>query len=184
VAAVLILLFAAPLVEAAWYFSAAKRGVFPPEADSISIPIFQFTAGLVLVSPFFLLVLWASTRRYPGQEPLLTWAPRAPVQSWAWSLFFGAAAALMVMDVLICVRGLDPIGAVHRTSCAYMALVLRASAVGRLRASGLLRNSLARADAGGGATQVDGERRAPGPLAQPPTLPAPPAPPRGQRGVE
>jgi hypothetical protein len=133
----LILLLTAPMVEAVSYWLALQRDVFPPEADSIAIPIFQFTAGLLMVSPFFLLILWASTRRYPGQEPLMTWAPRAPAQSWAWSLFFGGAAALMVMDVLIFVRDLDLIGMGHRTSCAYMALVLRASAVGRLRASSL-----------------------------------------------
>jgi hypothetical protein len=137
VSVVIFLLLTAPLVEAASYWSALQRGVFPPEADSIAIPIFHFTAGLLLVSPFFLLILWASTRRYPGQEPLMTWARRAPAQSWAWSLFFGGAAALMIMDVLIFVRDLDPIGVGHRTSCAYMALVLRSSAVGRLRASRL-----------------------------------------------
>jgi hypothetical protein len=125
------------MVEAVLYWSALQRGILPPEADSIAVPILQFSAGLLMVSPFFLLILWASTRRYPGQEPLMSWAPRAPVQSWAWSLFFGGAAALMVMDVLVFVRELGPIGVGHRTSCAYMALVLRASAEGGLRASSL-----------------------------------------------
>lgn len=79
----------APLVE--WYFYTTElaRGSFPPDADSISIPLFQFTVVWILGTPVAALLIWFALRDYPGSVSLFTFNRERPFWSAFWTLLFG-----------------------------------------------------------------------------------------------
>lgn len=60
-----------PFVEAVYYSNEQSRGAYPVNADSISIPIFQFLMGWLVFSPFVVLFVWWALRSYPGSVPFL-----------------------------------------------------------------------------------------------------------------
>jgi hypothetical protein len=135
VASAIALFLVAPLIEAAHYYRELSRGAYPPEADSISIPIFQFTVGLGMLSPALATIVWAATRHYPSGAPLLTWSVLRPLRSWAWTVLFGAAALLLAADAVFLASAGDPLASIHRAPSGCIALILRASAVGGLESS-------------------------------------------------
>jgi hypothetical protein len=65
-----VLIATAPSVEANYYSIELGRGSYPTDADSIGLPIAQFTIGLLVVSPILLAVCWVCLRSYPGSVSL------------------------------------------------------------------------------------------------------------------
>ena len=131
--AAVVLFLAAPLAQVAYYSAELRRGAFPPDADSISIPIVQFTVGLLMASPILAGLVWVGIRRYTAPR-LFNWASSAPAGSLWWSGVFGFAAALCAWNAAVLARDRHIVPAVFYILCGYLALVLRAGAVASLEA--------------------------------------------------
>src|SRR5690349_1970616 len=116
VMAAVVLFLAAPLAQVAYYSAELRRRAFPPDADSISIPIFQFTIGLLTASPILAGLVWVGIRRYSATR-LFNWASSAPAASLWWSGVFGSAAALCAWDAAVLARDRHLIPAVFYVLC-------------------------------------------------------------------
>ncbi|MBK7999553.1 MAG: hypothetical protein IPK15_12775 [Verrucomicrobia bacterium] len=71
-------LLAMPLVEEVYYETNLRRGAYPPEADSIGIPIMQFIAGWVVTLPVFLALIWFGFGEYPGAVSFVAFNKKRP----------------------------------------------------------------------------------------------------------
>jgi hypothetical protein len=49
-----------------YYSRLSNEGAFPPEADSIGIPIIETAITVFVVAPFLNAFLWFASRQYPG----------------------------------------------------------------------------------------------------------------------
>jgi hypothetical protein len=116
-------------VEYVYYSTELARGWYPTNADSIGIPFFQTCIGLAIAAPFFLLLLWASTRRYVAAPPLTAWASGAPVCSVLWTVVLGGLAATLLIDGAVLGYHRHVLAFVHRTGLACVFLFMRAAAV-------------------------------------------------------
>ena len=112
----LVHVFSQPLVERVYYETNLRRGVYPPEADSIGIPIMQFMAGWLVTLPVVLAFIWFALREYPGSVSFLAYNSTRPAWSAVWSALLGVAAAyylyFAVRSAPLCqydVRHLPPI---------------------------------------------------------------------------
>lgn len=70
----------------AYYQRAYEAGYFPPEADSITIPIMGGAVGTVVLFPVVALGLWLVLRRYPRHCRLTAWDSHRPIRSLLWTL--------------------------------------------------------------------------------------------------
>ncbi len=123
------LLIATPFVEALYYSSELRRGVYPTNGDSISIPLIQTCIGLAFVAPAFLAIAWLSTRRYVPGAPLLGWDNSRPLRSLLWTLLFAGIAVVLVIDALGMAYHQHLVSCFHRAALTLIALWMRATAV-------------------------------------------------------
>lgn len=125
---VLVAMFvAAPLVVFAHFWARFERGDYPPEADSISIPIFGY--GL-LVFPFGVLFLACGLRQYTPGVWLFGWNRSRFWWSLGWTALSVYPLGLWAVDMIL--DGID--GRLYGVSAffilqLYCILVLRASVV-------------------------------------------------------
>jgi hypothetical protein len=131
-AAIFLFLAASP-VQLAYHTTELRRGSYPADADSISIPVFEFTLALLMASPILAGLVWVGIRRYRASSQFFDWAPAAPLRSLLWSGVFGAAAAVFAWDAAHLARDRHLVPALFDGLCAYFSLVLRAGAVGGLK---------------------------------------------------
>jgi hypothetical protein len=136
VASALFLFLTAPLAVYSYYTTEFDRGAYPPEADSMGIPIIGFAVGLLITSPFLAGLVWYGTRRYRASVGIMAWAAEAPVRSGVWSMIYGGPAVAWAREAVILVGSGYGVVAVHALACAYLALVLRAGAVGGMALQG------------------------------------------------
>ena len=127
-----ILLFVtAPFVKASYYSIELHRGSFPPDGDSLGIPIGAFTIGLLITAPFTVGFLWFCLHRYPGSVSLVAWNRARPYWSLGWSALFGA----IVLDELRTLRlrhaAVHPLDAAQAVAAIYFFLALRALVIVR-----------------------------------------------------
>ena len=120
---------ATPVVEYVYYSTELARGSYPTNADSIGIPLFQTCVGLAIAAPFFLVLLWASTRRYVAASPLTAWTSEAPICSVLWTVILGGLAATLLIDGAILGYHRHVLSFVHRAGLACAFLFMRAAAV-------------------------------------------------------
>ena len=121
---------ATPAVDAAYYSTQARRGAYPPEADSIGIPIGQSVAGWLLLTPVILLLVFLALRRAPGRVELLgfdrsTFAGR--IWSAVWTVLLLAFAG---SEAWFAVRSLQDamwLDVAHSVLGVCVALALRAA---------------------------------------------------------
>ncbi|MGI8556663.1 MAG: hypothetical protein ACR2LT_09955 [Pyrinomonadaceae bacterium] len=119
----------APFVE--WYFYTTElaRGSFSPDADSISIPLFQFAIGWVLGAPIAALLVGFALRDYPGAVSLFTFNRARPVWSAIWTLVFGYLVFKHLTFAVASVQKSQPFDVIQPILLAYLTLCLRSSLV-------------------------------------------------------
>ena len=123
----LVLYTAAPLLDAQYYSTMLRRGAYPPNADSIGIPIaFSFAAGL-LFAPVFLGLLWVALRRYVPGTPLGVWRRDRMIVSWAASVGCLAVGALAVESAIYMAAQGFWLYALHGVGVVYFLAIARAA---------------------------------------------------------
>ncbi len=125
----LLSIFAQPFVEATYYAAALRRGAFPPEADSIGIPISQFVFGWLVSLPVVFLFIWFALREYPGSVPLAAHNTSRPVWSFLWSAFLLLLAASYTWFAFQSIRRGFPVDVAAALLSIYLLLCLRSSVV-------------------------------------------------------
>ena len=81
-----------PLAEAAFYVEESRRGAYPPDADSIGIPIGQNVIGWLILSPLVIAVAALALRGAPPRVRWLAFDRTRPLRAGAWTLLLGALA--------------------------------------------------------------------------------------------
>ncbi|HLM60641.1 MAG TPA: hypothetical protein VK308_07555 [Pyrinomonadaceae bacterium] len=119
----------APLVE--WYFYTTElaRGSFPPDADSIAIPLFRFIIVWVLGAPVAALLIWFALRDYPGAVSLFAFNRARSLWSAAWTLVFGYLIVHEIAFAIVSVQKSQPFDVVRSLLLAYLMLCLRSSLI-------------------------------------------------------
>jgi hypothetical protein len=122
-------LFSEPLKVADYYQTNFERGVYPPYADAISIPLMQFMVGWCITLPFILLLVAFALWEYPGAMPLWAYNWQRPV----WSLFWTALVGLLLINQLYNmfwnVVENFPLSVAHDGLTIYVLLCLRTSII-------------------------------------------------------
>jgi len=118
-----------PLVE--WYFYTTElaRGSFPPNADSISIPLFRFVIVWVLGAPVAALLVGFALRDYPGAVSLFAFNRARPVWSAFWTLVFGFLIFKHLTFAFASVQKSQPFDVIQPLLLAYLMLCLRSSLI-------------------------------------------------------
>lgn len=84
---------------------AFQAGRYPPEADSIGIPIFGLMISGVFFFPVYLLGLLALIHDYPGKLSVIHWNPDRKVRSWFVTVLVGVLVGLIGWGTLIAWAG-------------------------------------------------------------------------------
>lgn len=125
-----LLYVALPVVNAISLTIARARGAFPPNADSIAIPILQTACALLVLSPLSASILWLAARGYRGGRTLLSFDTGKPLRSTVWSLLLGGLAALLLAAAAQSVLFTQPVDTASSLAWAYLTLCLRSSLAG------------------------------------------------------
>ena len=125
----LLLFLSAPLAELSYYGSELASGAYPPEADSIGIPLFYFVVALLVTAPLTWGFVWLCVRRYPGRVSLLAWDRARPIRSAVWTVLIVAAAVLFALSPSWRLHPLALFSIAHGLTAAYFLLVCRSALV-------------------------------------------------------
>jgi hypothetical protein len=79
-----------------YYPMLLRSGTLDPNADSISIPLFQNLLWAAVAIPLVVALTWFSLRNYQGGRRLLGWNGEMPFRSWAISI-----VAALIIGVLL-----------------------------------------------------------------------------------
>lgn len=129
------LFLTAPLVVARYFFTELQKGSFPPESDSIGIPIFHFAAALVATAPVTWGIVWFCVRNYPGSVSLHAWNAGRPIWSAIWTLVAVVAAVAFLVFTPWSDAADHPFLIAHVLLDTYFLLVLRSGLVAQSKAS-------------------------------------------------
>lgn len=121
----------APLVEWWYYAAELERGSFPVNADSIAIPLFQFTFGWLTGAPVAAFLIWFCVRDYQGNHSLFGFNRKRLIWSLIWTVAFGWLFVSNLIDFGQSICAGQPFDAIQNILCAYLVLCLRASVVNR-----------------------------------------------------
>jgi hypothetical protein len=127
----LALYASAPVFAIAYYGEMLRKGAYPPEADSIGIPIYDDTRLAVFFAPVFYALVGLIIHRYPGSVPLLVWNRARPIWSWVCSVLFGAAIATVATGLGDVWRWKLPLEFLSVALWIWLLLFLRAAVVAR-----------------------------------------------------
>lgn len=122
-----------PLVQA-YYERTLRLGYYPPEADSIGIPIASEAILTALLAPVLALCLWLVLRRSPPRYTWLAWSSGHRVWSGFWTLLFGLFICQTGLFLLENLRIGLPLNALANAGWAMIWLELRAAVVSQLEA--------------------------------------------------
>ncbi len=125
-----LLYLSAPFFNVAYYTIEEGRRAYPPNADTIAIPIFTFVIGAAVLAPFYAAAVWLATRSYHGGLPLLAFDILRPFWSGFWSLVLGGLALVFLYDAAIKANRILPSEVVSDLAWAYLLLCLRSSLAG------------------------------------------------------
>lgn len=134
-----------PLVVALYFFSRWLRGDYPPDADSIGIPILGYA---LFYLPFFMILLCAALWKYPGRVPLYAWNRERPVWSVWWTLVFLILAYQAILMVVDAIQGRMLLVAVFFILQLHVLLLLRGSVVSRANISAVTQQQTQPSDPG------------------------------------
>lgn len=116
--------------------------LYPPEADSIMIPIMYFVMLWLAAAPFYWTGVWFALRRYPGSVSLVAWNSGRPSWSVLWTIAAAAVAIILILLILtlLSVSVPRPLlwddwpNFVFAAAAFWLLLVLRSATVARSRA--------------------------------------------------
>ncbi len=126
---VLLAVFAEPFVEYVYYSTNLERGVYPPDADSIGIPLFQFAVAWIVTLPVVLGFVWFALRDYPGSVSFMAHNSGRPIWSLAWSVVLLLLAASYVSFAFRSVARGFPLDVAAASLNVYLVLCLRSSVI-------------------------------------------------------
>ena len=125
-----VLYVTAPLVDASYYVIQQGRGAYPPDADTIAIPIFQFAIALLIVSPVYAVAVWLAIRSYQGGRSLLAFDTTRPVRSVLWSVVLAGAVFCAIYEAVFTATKLSLVETGASLLWTYLLLCLRSSLAG------------------------------------------------------
>ena len=79
-----------------YYSRLLNEGAFPPDADSIGIPIIQTAITVFSGAPFLNVFLWFTSRRYPGSISVFCSSGSRGSRYWIWTVLAILGAGLVV----------------------------------------------------------------------------------------
>ena len=125
----ILLYLTAPLIE--WYFYTTElaRGSFPPDADSIAIPLFRFVIVWVLGAPIVALLVWFALRDYPGAVSLFAFNRARLIWSAVWTLVFGYLVVQEFAFAVASFQKSQPFDVIRSLLLVYLMLCLRSSLI-------------------------------------------------------
>ena len=92
----LSLLLSQPLFTHFYYTTMLARGAYPPNADSIAIPIYHEFYAWIIFLPLELTIIAYILMHYPGSISLFTWNKERKLWSILWLIIFG----LLILDAI------------------------------------------------------------------------------------
>ena len=121
----------APVENALFYWIQRERGAYPPNADTIAIPIYYFTQALLWLAPVYALLTWAALRKYVGGRSWWEFDTDRWLVSAFWTLLYGGLAAQNVYEAGHSALMRMPVSVLCALLWAYLFLCVRASLAGR-----------------------------------------------------
>jgi hypothetical protein len=122
-------ILAEPIVEVVYYTTNLRRGAYPVNADSIAIPIYQFTFGWLVTLPVVLAFVWFVLRDYPGSVSFLAYNTERPVWSFLWSAVLLLLVASYVWFAVQSITRGFPLDVAAALLSIYLLLCFRSSIV-------------------------------------------------------
>ncbi len=86
-----------------------ELGWYPPDGDSIAIPIAGNGIATVFATPFLALALWLTLRRFPTRVRLLAWSDEHIGSSLLWTATCALLCYFEITDLIDAVRLLLPL---------------------------------------------------------------------------
>jgi len=127
-----VLLYAsAPLFAIAYYGEMLRKDAYPPDADSIAIPISEDIRAAFLFAPIFVGLLVLSLRNYPGSVSLRAWNRARPLWSWICTVVFAVLIAATATALIDAWRWRLPLEVLNVALWVWLLLALRAVMVAR-----------------------------------------------------
>jgi hypothetical protein len=125
----IIVLLLGPYATNQYFTITQQRGYYPPNADSIAIPIFSYFFGWLFIAPTVFLVIINLTKEYKGKISIFYWSRYKAKTAFfysliaaVWIIFKGTIAVDMVKDHLL-------VNAVYDGLWVVLAFWIRACAV-------------------------------------------------------
>jgi len=131
----LIIYASAPLFAIAYYGEMLRKGAYPPDADSIGIPIYENNRAAIILAPVFCAILFIILWRYPGSVPLFAWNATRRVWSWVSTGLFAVLIAITAAGFIEVWQWKLAIGFVNLALWIWLLLLFRATVVSRPRAT-------------------------------------------------
>ena len=121
----------------AYYQRTLELGYYPPESDTIVIPIAGNAIMTILLAPVFAGALWLLLRgSHQELRTWLTWNPKRWIPSLAWTLVFGALALSVIPRFVENVRIRLYLNALADIGWLVLWLGVRAVVVSRITSAG------------------------------------------------
>src|SRR5712672_2445946 len=79
-----------------YYSRLLNEGAFPPDADSISIPVIETAITVLVMSPFLNAFLLLTSRRYPGSISVFYNSGSRGSRYWIWTAFATLGTGFLV----------------------------------------------------------------------------------------
>ena len=81
-----------------YYSRLLQEGAFPTDADSIGIPIMGTAIAVLAAAPFLNVLLWITSRRYPGSVSVFGATGSRGTSYWIWTVLaiFGAGISIFI----------------------------------------------------------------------------------------
>jgi len=121
--------FSSPFVEIVYYQIELKRGSFPPEADTIMIPIMNFTISWIMLTPLIIIFSWWLLKNYPGKVSLFSWNNAKQIKSYAVTAVLVLYAISQLYFAIMSGIKSNFIDVISSIATAHVALIVRASIV-------------------------------------------------------
>ncbi len=122
-----LLLLAQPVFCALHFFWNLMMGAYPPEADSITIPIYHGVIAWMLVAPIGFCCLWWAIWKCPGGFPIFGWNRRRPIWSTLWTTVFFFLVFVCLVEIPYHLRWVNLPSLINAVAWAIVFIYLRAA---------------------------------------------------------
>ena len=121
----------APVENALFLWIQRERGAYPPNADTIAVPIYSLAQSLLVLAPVYALFAFAALRTYVGGRTLWEFDTDRWLRSTFWTLVYGAMATCCLYQVGYYALIRMPVSVLVALLWAYLFLCVRASLAGK-----------------------------------------------------